>query len=154
MSSSLSAAAIASIVSAVAVVGGTAYSVDQSRKAANLQEDQRRVQNRIEDRKNQKALIDNIRQSRVAAAQVANVGAVGGFGSSNSGTAGSVASIGSQTAANVNYMQQNQADINTALSLSSQIGNAQSAANVGALVSSVGTTGLSTLGQMGKLKFS
>jgi hypothetical protein len=106
-------AAVSTLLAATAVVG-TVASIDQQKKAARQQERAFEAQTQMQERtfqaEKQRAEVQNIRsvrsqirQARLAQANMTNVAAQTG-GLFGSGLAGGTSSVGSQLAGNLNYM--------------------------------------------------
>lgn len=131
--------AVASAVAAAATVGGTAYSIDQSREAQDKQ-------NEAAKKEQQQAAIENARrrrraiaQQRIQQGQINNAGAVSNtIGSSGpQSAAGSLAGdVGTGLASFENQITAN----NQRLSFLSAASDAQANAQLGSTISQIGQT--------------
>lgn len=98
------------VVTAIAVTSYMQYDAQKEAKAANeraaaLQQQQYREEQKKADIQNIRSVREQIRASRIAQASMVNQAALSG-GTGGSAVAGGVASAGSQLSGNLNYMGQ------------------------------------------------
>jgi hypothetical protein len=139
-------------------VAGTAASIDQQKKAARQQERAFEAQTQMQERtfqaEKQRAEVQNIRsvrsqirQARLAQANMTNVAAQTG-GLFGSGLAGGTSSVGSQLAGNLNYMS-SIAEQNTAIGMAQYEGG--KAIGQAQLASAKASSNAAIYGQIGSM---
>lgn len=122
-------------IAAAATVVGTVMSYQQSRRAADAQEDaaeaqrqRMQVEQNMANLKAEKQKQDQIRRARAERGEVINIGATTGTGSS-SGVQGGASSVMSQLGGNLSYMDTQQSNANKASIFSQRASAFQSQAN-------------------------
>lgn len=129
----------AAVVGIGLLVGGTAYSIQQQRQAAKAQRRAQQMEQRKQELQQVRERRNQVRQARIAAARLTQGGINAGTGQDSSVASG-VTSVQSQLSSNLAFLD-NSAELTRAQSMYLQkAGTAQSNANIGASVASLGGT--------------
>lgn len=134
-----------STAAAVAIVVGTAVSIDATRDAAKASKERNKVQTASQKAQDSAALRQQARQERIRRAKILQAGENTGSGAS-SREVGSIAALQTQVAANVGRVEGQQKTAEGIGKLNQDIADSQVQKGLGQGIKSIGSSAFSTTG--------
>ena len=143
--------AVAAVVGAAAVVGGTIYSASQTAKQGKAQRRQYKFERQLAQNQAAKQRRDAIRAARIAGADLAQFAETTG-GSTSSSFLGAMGSIQSQLTANLSFLDTNQKLADQASIQAGKAAQAATNASIGSAVAGLGASVFNAAGGFGAFK--